>query len=85
MDPSQDPADVTRKARAYCRLNFPARWTAGTPTWDATRGRWLIPVLLEGRTSELGQLAFDGETMRLVTPLQTMLHRARGSTEEPST
>jgi hypothetical protein len=74
--------EVARRAGTYCLLNFPARWKAGTPSWDADRRRWLIPVVLAlpaGDAIELGQLTFDGETLRLSTPRQTMLERARGA------
>jgi hypothetical protein len=72
-----DPADVARRAANYCRMNFPSGWKAGTPAWNAKLDRWVIPVVLD--TTELGQLSFDGETMRLLTPRQTMVERARAS------
>ena len=75
-------ADVARRAAAYCQMNFPPRWRPGAPGWDAENQRWLIPVVLRstsGDEVELGQLAFDGETLRLATPRQAMVDRARAA------
>ena len=81
MEPADETAAaVARRAAAYCRMNFPPRWKAGAPRQDATTGRWVIPVVLPrgtGEAVELGQLAFDGETMRLTTPRQAMVERSR--------
>ncbi len=74
-------ADVSRRAATYCRWNFPSQWKAGPPTWDTARRRWVIPVLLtppSGVSIELGQLTFDGETLRLSTARHIMTERARG-------
>jgi hypothetical protein len=91
-DATPDPAEaeaaaeVARRAAAYCRMNFPSRWEAGRPARDPDCPRWLIPVVLRlpsGAEVELGQLAFDGETLRLLTPRQAMVDRARSTPPGP--
>ena len=77
-------ASVARRAAAYCRMNFPSGWKPGTPAWDDGRQCWSIPVVLSRSAGavELGQLTFDGETVRLATPRQVMVDRARPASPE---